>query len=151
MLLELHYLTRAAPIQEKRVLGSHLKKLSMEAAEDKHDEEPQYTHTSSLSKQEVHPLLQGGQPAPPHQFSKAQMKAFVALCDTIFPSLPLEKCSQYSRKDLSNARLQALEDYFLFSAKDANFPSQVILLSLKIYIYISLFLNFFSQKKKVIT
>lgn len=124
MLLELHYLTRAAPIQEKRVLGSHLKKLSMEAAEDKHDEEPQYTHTFSLSAQEVHPLLQGGQPAPPHQFSKAQMKAFVALCDTIFPSLPLEKCSQYSRKDLSNARLQALEDYFLFSAKDANFPSQ---------------------------
>eukprot|EP00250_Pteridium_aquilinum_P021541 c25160_g1_i1 orf=131-2668(-) len=80
----------------------------------------------------IHPLLRGGQPVLPHGFSKAQMEAFAAVCDTLFPSLSsdeylasLKLVSDIQRyKALSKHEQQLLEDYLQLSASDINLPTE---------------------------
>ncbi|KAJ3680039.1 hypothetical protein LUZ60_016317 [Juncus effusus] len=87
-------------------------------------------------KQEVsqgHPLLRGGRKrekeAYSHGFSRAQIQSLSAICETIIPSVPMERCHVSSGKEGPPSK--ALEEFFLASGSDFNLPDEVAELLVK--------------------
>lgn len=81
------------------------------------------------SAMDAHFLLRGGRPSYENKkYSKAQMEALKALCDTLFPSLDHHAISNSDEED-------ALKSFYGTSASQAGIPLHVYLF----FLFLSVF------------
>ncbi|KAL3695039.1 hypothetical protein R1sor_008690 [Riccia sorocarpa] len=77
-----------------------------------------------------HPKLRGDQPSHPHNFSKGQMRALAAICDTLVPSLAPEAAGNAQFGDNGDetamkSNLDEVEGFYRLGAVEAGVPEQV--------------------------
>ncbi|KAL3702519.1 hypothetical protein R1sor_020541 [Riccia sorocarpa] len=78
-----------------------------------------------------HPKLRGGQAPLPHKFSRREMRALAALCDTLVPSLPLEAAgldrnvTNSIEEYASKSEMENVAAFYQLGAVEAGVPELV--------------------------